>query len=186
VLAAIAGVLLFTSEVQHGTLAGSLTAHPSRWPVVAAKTLVAAGFGLLLGVVGLVTGFLGALAGGLEVGDTSGLTTTVLWALLYTVGSALLGLGIGMVVRHGAGAVSGLLVWWLVVEGLVVQFAPPEVIRFVPFDTGFRTLGIESDFDVPEVAAAGLSNPLHASIFWGYVITALVVGTVLLLRRDAD
>jgi len=186
VLSAIAGVLLFTTEVQHGTLAGSLTAHPSRWPVVAAKTLLATGFGLLLGVVGMATGVLGALAGGIEVGDTSGVITTVLWGVLYTVGSALLGLGVGMVVRHSAGAVSGVLVWWLVVEALVVQFAPAEVVRFVPFDTGFRTLGIESDFDVPEVAAAGLSNPLHASIFWGYVIAALVLGTALLLRRDAD
>ena len=186
VLAAIAGVLLFTSEVQHGTLAGSLAAHPSRWPIVAAKTVVAAGFGLLLGVIGMATGFVGALAGGIEVGDTSGVLTTVAWGLLYTVGSALLGLGVGMVVRHSAGAVSGLLVWWLVVEALVVQFAPAELVRFVPFDTGSRTLGIESDLDVPEVVAAGLSNPLHASIFWAYVITALVLGTAVLLRRDAD
>jgi hypothetical protein len=186
VLAAIAGILLFTSEVQHGTLAGSLIAHPSRWPVVAAKTLLATGFGLLLGAVGMATGFVGALAGGIEVGDTSGVTTKVLWGLLYTVGSALLGLGVGMVVRRSAGAVSGLLVWWLVAEALVVQFAPAEVVRFVPFDTGFRTLGIESDFDVAEVAAAGLSNPLHASIFWGYVIAALALGTALLVRRDAD
>jgi hypothetical protein len=186
VLAAIAGVLLFTSEVQHGTLAAALTAHPSRWPVVAGKTFLAAGFGLLLGVVGMATGFLGALAGGIEVGDTSGMTTTVLWGLLYTAGSALLGLGVGMVVRHSAAALAGLLAWWLVVESLVVQFAPAEVVRFVPFDTGFRTLGIESDLDVPEVAAAGLSNPLHATIFWGYVIAALVIGTTLLMRRDAD
>lgn len=186
VLAAVAGVLLLTSEVQHGTLAGALTAHPSRWPVVAAKTLLAAGFGLLLGALGMATGFLGALAGGVEVGDTSGVATTVGWGLLYTVGSALLGLGVGMVVRHSAGAVSGVLVWWLVVEALVVQFAPAEVVRFVPFDTGFRTLGVESALDVPEVAAAGLSNPLHAAIFWGYVVAALVLGSVVLVRRDAD
>lgn len=186
VLSAIAGVLVFTTEVQHGTIAGALTAHPSRWPVVAAKALLTIGLGLCLGVVGLVTGMLGGLAGGLEVGDASGLMTTVLWALLYTVGSALLGLGVGMVVRHGAGAVAGILVWWLVVEGLVVQFAPPEVARFVPFDTGFRTLGIESDFDAPDVVAAGVSNLVHASIFWGYVVAALALGTVLLLRRDAD
>ena len=186
VLAAIAGVLLFTSEVQHGTLAGSLTAHPSRWPVVAAKTLLAAGFGLLLGVVGMSAGVLGALAGGIEVGDTSGVTTTVLWGLLYTVGSALLGLGVGMVVRHSAGAVSSVLVWWLVVEGLVVSFAPAEIVRFVPFDTGARTLGIETDLDRPEVVALGLPNALHAAIFWGYVIAALVLGTALLVRRDAD
>ncbi len=133
----------------------------------------------------MLTGFAGALAGGLEVGDTSEVPSTVLWALLYICGSAVLGLGVGMVVRHSAGAVSGLLVWWLVVEGLVVQFAPGEVVRFVPFDTGWRSLGIESEFDVPEVVANGLSNPLHASIFWGYVLAALVIGAVLVHRRDA-
>lgn len=186
VLAAIAGILLFSAEAQHGTLAGALTAQPARWPVVAGKAVIATILGLALGVIGLLTGFAGALAGGLDVGDTSGLPSTVLWALLYTCGSAVLGLGVGMVVRHSAGAVSGLLVWWLVVEGLIVQFAPGEVVRFVPFDTGWRSLGIESDFDVPEVVAAGLSNPLHASIFWGYALAALAIGTILVHRRDAN
>lgn len=186
VLAAIAGILLFSAEAQHGTLAGALTAQPARWPVVAGKVVIATILGLALGVIGLLTGFAGAVAGGLEVGDTSGVPSTVLWALLYTCGSAVLGLGVGMVVRHSAGAVSGLLVWWLVVEGLIVQFAPGEVVRFVPFDTGWRSLGIESDFDVPEVVAAGLSNPLHAAIFWGYVLAALTIGTILVHRRDAN
>jgi hypothetical protein len=186
VLAAIAGIVLFSAEAQHGTLAGALTAQPARWPVVAGKAVVATGLGLALGVIGLLAGFAGALTGGLELGDTSGLPSTVLWVLLYVCGSAVLGLGVGMVVRHSAGAVSGLLVWWLVVEGLIVQFAPGEVVRFVPFDTGWRSLGIESEFDVPEVVAAGLSNPLHASIFWGYVAAALVIGAVLVHRRDVD
>ena len=186
VLAAIAGILLFSAEAQHGTLAGALTAQPARWPVVAGKAVVATGLGLALGVIGLLAGFAGALAGGLEVGDTSVVPSRVLWALLYATGSAALGLGVGMVVRHSAGAVSGLLVWWLVVEGLIVQFAPGEVVRFVPFDTGWRSLGIESEFDVPEVVANGLSNPLHAAIFWGYVLAALGIGTVLVHRRDAS
>lgn len=34
VLASIGGVLLFTSEVQHGTLAGVVAAHPARWALV--------------------------------------------------------------------------------------------------------------------------------------------------------
>lgn len=186
VLAAIGGVLLFSAEAQHGTLAAALTAQPARWPIAAAKAAVATGYGLVVGVVGLATGFLGALAGGIEIGDTSGVLTTVGWALLYSAGSAVLGLGIGMIVRHSAGAVSGLLVWWLVIESLVVQFAPAEAVRFLPFDTGYRTLGIESEFDSPEIVAASLSNPLHASIFWGYVLAALAIGTVLLHRRDTE
>ena len=186
VLAAIGGILLFTSEVQHGTLAGALTAHPSRWPVAAAKAVVATGLGLLLGAIGLATGFVGALIGRVPVGDVSAVRTTVLWALLYTAGAALLGLGVGMVVRHSAAAISGLLVWWLVIEGLIVQLAPAEVVRFVPFDTGFRSIGVESDLDVASVVEGGLSNPLHASIFWVYVIVALAIGATLLVRRDVD
>ena len=120
------------------------------------------------------------------MGDTSGLPATVAWALLYTSGSALLGLGVGMVVRHSAGAVTGVLVWWLVVEALVVQYAPAEVVRFLPFDAGFRTLGVEIDLDSPEIVASALSNPLHASIFWGYVFAALVLGAVMVVRRDVE
>jgi hypothetical protein len=186
VLAAIAGVTVFTAEVQHGTLAAALAAHPSRWPVVVAKASIATGLGLCLGVVGLVAGGVGGLVGGLGTDALSASTSRIAWVLLYTVGSALLGLGVGLVVRHGAGAVSGILVWWLVVEGLVVQFAPPELVRFVPFDTGFRTLGIESDLDAPEVLAAGLTTPLHAAIFWSYVLTALAIGTWSVRRRDLD
>src|SRR5690606_39763273 len=92
----------------------------------------------------------------------------------------------GMVVRHSAGAVSGLLVWWLVVEGLVVSFAPAGLVRFVPFDAGARTLDIATDLDRPEVVAAALPNPLHALIFWSYVAAAVALGAVMLRRRDVD
>jgi ABC-2 type transport system permease protein len=186
VLAAIAGVLSFTAEVQHGTLAAAVTAQPARWPITAAKAVVAIGYGLLLGVTGLATGFIGALAGGIEIGDTSGIPAVVGWALLYTSGSAALGLGVGMIVRHSAAAVSGVLVWWFVIEGLLIQFAPAEVVRFLPFDAGFRTLGVGPSFDSPEFVASALSNAAHAAIFWGYVLAALAIGTVLLHRRDAD
>ncbi len=186
VLAVIAGVLSFSAEVQHGTLAAAVAAQPARWPIVAAKAVVAIGYGPLLGLTGLATGFVGALAGGIEIGDTSGIPAVVGWALLYTTGSALLGLGVGMIVRHSAAAVSGVLVWWFVIEGLLIQFAPAEVVRFLPFDAGFRTLGVGPSYDSPEFVASALSNALHASIFWGYVLAALAIGTTLLHRRDAD
>jgi ABC-2 type transport system permease protein len=186
VLAAIAGVLLFTSEVQHGTLAAALAAQPARRAVAVAKALVAGGYGLVLGAAGMTTGLIGALAGGIELGDTAGVPTAVLWALLYTTGSGLLGLGVGMVVRHSAGAVSGVLVWWLVVESLIIQFAPAEVVHFLPFDSGWRAARGESDFDSPEIVASALSNPTYATIFLGYVTAALVAGWVLLHRRDID
>lgn len=60
VLASIGGVLLFTSEVKHGTLAGVVAAHPARWALSAAKTISAAAMGLVLGIAGLLGGFAGA------------------------------------------------------------------------------------------------------------------------------
>lgn len=184
VLASVAGILLFSAEAQHGTLAAAISAHPGRSVIVASKAIVATGFGVVSGVVGMMAGFVGAVGGGLAMGDTSGMAATTLWALVYTSVAALLGLGVGMIVRHSAGAISGLLVWWLVVENLMLQFAPAEIARFLPFDAGFRLLEMASDFDTPEIIAAALSRPLYALIFGGYAVAAVVTGTLLLHRRD--
>jgi len=186
VIAAIAAVLLFTSEAQHGTLAASLTARPARWLVAASKTIAAAAFGLVLGVTGMATGYVGARLGGLDVGDTSTMTATVLWGLLFTSLASVLGLGVGMVVRHSAAAVSGLLVWWLVVENLLWAFLPAEVSRFLPFYAGGAVLGVEVDTATPETIAVALSRTQDALVFGGVAALALVLGTVLLYRRDTN
>ncbi|HSP27859.1 MAG TPA: hypothetical protein VLN74_04865, partial [Ilumatobacteraceae bacterium] len=59
--AVVAGTLVFTSEVHHGTLAGALTARPSKPTLVAAKTVVAAALGFTMGAVGIVGGLIGGL-----------------------------------------------------------------------------------------------------------------------------
>lgn len=68
-LAAVAGILMFTGEAQHGTLAVVLAARPARWVVVTAKTVTAAMVGVALGVTGMVAGFAGAAMGGVELGS---------------------------------------------------------------------------------------------------------------------
>ncbi len=186
VLAAIASILLFTSEVHHGTLATTLTAQPTRWVIAVTKTMMAIAVGLALGAVGMIAGVVGSVAGGLEVGDTSAMAATTLWALLFTSLAAVLGLGVGMIVGHSAGAISGLLVWSFGVENLVLAFAPPKVVHFLPFDAGFRLLGIVGIEERAELIEAALTRPQYALIFGGYAMIALVVGTVLLYRRDAS
>lgn len=185
VFASVAGILLFTSEAQHGTLAASLTAQPARWLVAVSKTVIAVGFGLLLGASGMAAGFIGSVLGGLEMGDTSAMPATALWALLFTGLSAMLGVGVGMIVRHGSGAVSGLLVWWLVLENLLWFFLPASVSRFLPFFAGGALLGVETDTDTAETIAAALTRPENALVFGGYAVAAVLAGSVLLYRRDA-
>src|SRR5215204_2798213 len=80
-LASTVGTLMFTSEVQHGTLPGVVMAQPARWVIVTAKAVVASGFGLVMGLAGMAAGFAGAVLGGLDAGDTAGVPATVLWGL---------------------------------------------------------------------------------------------------------
>jgi ABC-2 type transport system permease protein len=183
-LAAIAGVLLFGSEVQHGTLAAAVAARPSRWIIALAKTLTAAALGLVIGATGLVAGFGGAVLAGLDAGDTSSLAATISWALLFTTLSAVLGLGVGMIVRNSTAAIGGILVWGFVVENLLNLFLPVEVARFLPFFAGNKLLAYNNDFDTPEAIAVALTRSESALVFGGYAALALLVGTLLLYRRD--
>jgi ABC-2 type transport system permease protein len=185
-LAAIGGVLLFGSEVQHGTLAAAVVARPARWIIAAAKTLTAAALGLVVGAAGLAAGFGGAVIAGLDAGDTSALGATVSWALLFTTLSAVLGLGIGMIVGSSTAAIGGVLVWGFVVENLLNLFLPVEVARFLPFFAGNKLLAYTNDFDTPAAIAVALTRPESALVFGGYAGVALLVGTVLLYRRDTN
>lgn len=184
VLASIGGVLLFTSEVQHGTLAGVVAAHPARWALSAAKTISAAAMGLVLGIAGLLVGFAGAAITDIDAGNTAAIPATCAWAVLFTVLSAVLGLGLGMIARHSATAVAALLVWGFVIENLLNLFMPAAISRFLPFLAGNRLLGLESDLDSPASIAAALSRTQNAVVFGGYAIIALALGTTLLCRRD--
>lgn len=185
VIAAIAAILTVTSEVQYGTWSAALTAQPARWVLVTAKAVMAVRIGLVLGLIGMVTGTAGAALGGLDAGASGSMPPTAAWALTFTVIASVLGLGVGLVVRHSAAAISGLIVWWLVVENLVWAFLPETVSRFLPFYAGGALLGVEVDTTTPETLAVALSRTQDALVFGGYAALALAAGTVLLYRRDA-
>ena len=158
VLAIVMGALSITSEVQHGTLASALTTQPARWVIVAAKAVVSSGLGLAMGILGMAAGLGGAVLGGLEAGDTSGSLATAGWGLLLTALAPMLGLGIGMIVRHSAGAITGVLVWALVIENLIKGFAPANFTRFMPFSAaaGLLTRLLEGDpQDINREGASG-------------------------------
>lgn len=185
VMSVVTGTLMFTSEVQHGTLPIALTAQPARWVTVAAKSAIAAGFGLAMGAVGMLAGLAGGLLGGLDAGDTSGMPATAAWGLLLTTVAALFGLGIGMIVRHGSAAIAMTLVWAFVIENLVREFAPATVSRFLPFNPANGLLGIETTGD-PDALAVAFTRVQDALLFSSYTAAALTIGTVLLDRRDTN
>jgi len=186
VLAIVMGALLFTSEVEHGTLATTATAQPARWVTVAAKTVIGASLGLAMGIVGMIAGLGGAVLGGLQTGNTSGVVFTVLWGLLLTTLAPLFGLGVGMIIRNSAAAISSVLIWALVIDNLIRSFAPPHLSRLTPFSAANGLLGIRAAGDTSATVAAALSRANDALLFSGYTVAILAIGTALLSRRDAD
>ena len=175
VLAVIAGILMYTSEVQHGTIANTIAAQPARWVAVAAKAAVAAA----MGVVGIIAGLTSAVASGMDMGDTSGLAVAAAWGLVLTSLAAVLGVGIGMIIRHSSAAVSTALVWTFVLENLIRSMAPAKLSRFLPFSAANGLLSIRSAGDTAKTLAAALTRPQDAVLFAGYTMVALIAGAVL-------
>ena len=138
---------MFTSEVQHGTLAATITNQPARWVTVAAKTAIAAAFGLAIGVAGMTAGLSGGVIGGLGRGNKAGMLSTALWGLLLTMLAPVFGLGVGMIIRSSSAAVSTLLVWTFVIENLLRGIAPAELTRLLPFSAADGLLAIQSAGD---------------------------------------
>jgi ABC-2 type transport system permease protein len=137
-----------------------------------------------MGIVGMIAGVAGAIVGGLDAGHTSGMPSAALWGLLVTSLSPILGLGVGMIIRHSAAAVSTVLIWALVLENLVKGFAPANASRWLPFSAAIRLIGIQSAGDSPATIAAQLTRPQDAVLYLAYAVAALAIGTVLLYRRD--
>lgn len=183
--AVVAGTLLFTSEVQHGTFAVALTARPSKPTIVAAKAVVAAALGFAMGALGIIGGLVGGVASGMDTGDMSGAVSGTAWALVLTTLAAVLGLGVGIIIRHSAAAVTSVLVWALAVETLVRGMVPATVSRLLPFTAAHGLLGTRSAADTPETIAAAFSNVGNALVIGGWAIGAVAIGTALLMKQDS-
>jgi hypothetical protein len=91
-----------------------------------------------------------------------------------------------MIVRHSAAAISGFIIWWLVIENLLAAFLPEAVSRFMPFYAGAAVLGVEVYKTTAETVAVALSRAENVLVFGGYAVVAVIAGTVLLYRRDTS
>ena len=186
VLALVVGILMFTSEVQHGTISNAVAARPARWVTWPARRSSPPASVWRSACSAWSPPSAPAVASGLDMGDTTGIAATIAWACCSPRCAAVLGIGVGMIIRHSAAAVSTMLVWALVVENLIRSVAPANVSRFLPFSAAIGLLNIRSAGDTAESLAACLSRPADALVFIAFTVAAMAIGTVLLYRRDAD
>ena len=185
----ILGVLVMSAEYGTGTIRSTLAAVPNRPLVLGAKTVV---FGVVALVVGEVTSLAAFLIGQALLGEPTphatlsqpGVLTAVAGSGLYLAVLGLLALGIATIVRHTAGSIA-VFVGLLLVLPLIVESLPHSirihVSKYLPATIGFVMSSTNlHGFDAPVFTAwTGLL------VLCAYAAVALVVGGILLVRRDA-
>ncbi|MEV0093327.1 ABC transporter permease [Streptomyces sp. NPDC050738] len=105
------GVLVVSSEYGTGMIRTTFTASPQRWRVLAAKMIVF--FGLSYSALFIAIGLVGLVTAGLHSGASSPtggeLMRSLLGASLYVSLLGLLGIAVGSMLRHSAGAITAML-----------------------------------------------------------------------------
>jgi ABC-2 type transport system permease protein len=136
----VAGIVLAAGGHRHGTAVDTFLTTPRRSRVVAAKLVVGAALGLLVGIVSAVASVAVASASYAARGATFPLGDGEVWAtlagtLVYTTLFAVVGVGLGSLVRNQVVAVTAALAWVAVVEHIFIGFAA-GLGRWLPFEAG--------------------------------------------------
>jgi ABC-2 type transport system permease protein len=184
VFAVVLGILAVTTEFRHGTITPTLLAVPGRARLVLAKVVAALGVGLALGLVcaGIVTGVVAAIlsARGIASGATgSEVVKLIVGDGVSTALNAVLGVGIGAVVRNQVGAVVGVLVWGFVLEPLIglIPGLKDVVPKYGLDGVGNGVAGTGSDT---------LSQVPAGLVFAAYCAIFVAIGIALVRRRDVS
>ena len=132
----IIGVLIIAGEFRHHTATSTFLVTPDRGRVVKAKlaatTLVGAVLAVAVAALTLAIALPWLAAKHVDVDVLSGdVGFVLLGAMAATALSALVGVGVGCLIRNQTAAVAIALGWTMVVEGLLVSFVP-EIGRWLP------------------------------------------------------
>jgi ABC-2 type transport system permease protein len=187
------GVLAIGAEYSTGTIRTTFVADPRRREVLVAKIVVVGALVLAAGVVATVGSFLAGQAilhtnGYVEANGYSQVTLAdgpaqraVAGGALYLLAAALLGLGMGAILRSTAGAVSLVLALLFVPSVIgVTGFLPDRIGDPIVKASPLSRLNILATVEQPPTRPwPGLA------IAAAWALGALVVALVLVRRRDA-
>jgi len=183
----VLGVLVMSAEYGTGTIRATFSAAPRRPLVLLAKAVV---FGAMALVVAEIVAFISFLVGQALLTapathaslSTPGALRAVVGTGLYLGVIGLFALGLATIIRHTAGALSA-FVGILLVLPIIVQALPnalqADIQRFLPLRIGGTMMSVNSR------GAHAFSPWIGFFVLCGYAVAVLVIGGVLLVRRDA-
>jgi ABC-type transport system involved in multi-copper enzyme maturation permease subunit len=183
---ALVGAIGITAEFRHGTIRPTLLASPTRGRTLIAKAGSAALAGVLVGLIAAalvaVIGAAGFAVRGITITlDTGDFVQMILGGAVEAALWAVLGTGIGTLVRGQIGAVAGLCVWLLLIENILIGNVP-SVARYTPGAAAGAVAGL-----MPNAGTTTLLAPIFGLLLLlGYTASALTLGLAAIERRDVD
>ncbi|MGO9333479.1 MAG: ABC transporter permease subunit [Acidimicrobiales bacterium] len=191
IMIGILGVLVVSAEYGTGTIRASLAAVPNRRLFLVAK---ATSFAIVAFLVGEVVSFVAFFGGqSLISGGAPHATITqpdvlgaVIGSGLYLTVLGLLAVGLGLTIRHTAGALAAFVGILLIVPLLTPAFPASiqnAVSKFEPTTIGNAMTVVTTH--LPKGSAPTFSPWVGLAILGAYAAVALGIGAWSLLRRDA-
>jgi ABC-2 type transport system permease protein len=183
------GVLVITSEYSTRMIGTTLTALPRRGTVIAAKMIV---FAVVAFVSSLIICFASFWAGQAimsshHIGTTlsqPGVLRAVIGGALFLTACGLLAFGIGLLLRHTAGAISTVVALLFVVS-ILIHLLPDtwqvHVDKWMPAIAGSQIWSV-----VPSAGRFPNFAPWTGfAVLCGYAAIAIAAGVILFRRRNA-
>ncbi len=184
-IVAIVGVLLVSSEYSTGSIRGTLSAVPRRWPVLLSKVVVLGAVTFVVELVAVVVAFFAGQAvlghKGVSIGDT-GVIPAVIGAAVFLTATALLGVALGFLLRSTASGIAVVVVAFFLLPGILGLFSTSIQDDIRPY--------------LPSSAGTSLTSVTHTSEYlnyWpalalllGYVVVLVGAALVRMMRSDAN
>lgn len=185
-LLGVVGVMCATQEYSQGTIRITLVATPNRQRVYVAKLLTtvavaAISTAVLVGVSLLATSIVLNIRG-VQFSLIGEDVRVFLSFFLLTTLVSVFGLSLGLMFKSGPGAISAVLLWPTIAEGMVFGLLSAATnknfFRWAPIQNGFQLV---SDSRMDDTNSWTVS----LLFFCGFIAIFVALGTVLFSRRDA-
>jgi ABC-2 type transport system permease protein len=179
-----------TGEYRSGLIRMTFAAIPNRTLVIVAKAVVAAAFSSAY-TVAMVIGaaVVARMASDPLLAARLSLTEAGVWRVagalaLFAALAAVLGVGVGALLRYSAGAVAVLLLWPLVVEPILGNLPDigSQIGPYLPFGNAFVFADVQWLYPVYSMPWDRFGSLIY---FAAIVAVVFVVATVVVNRRDA-
>ena len=189
----VLAALAITTEYRFGTIRNTFLAAPRRPAVLAAKTLLLALIGGVVGLIASLAAFYLAKALAKDPPLPLQLSSADDWRQVCGYGAlfamaAVIAVSVGTIVRQSAGAIAILLLWPLLVESLftLIPTVGPKVGPWLPFAAADKfitpTIGVSDVFQPPDTGPTPVQGLL---VFAGTAVVLWLVALVFLQKRDA-